>query len=284
MSKMYCSPTFKKQSAEFRNFVAQVTQSYPIRGMVNANTGKGTMVTERIQSLKKHIDDFEWLYDRLADYRSRHVLYGILAHWITYKPALIRRIQENMFADYFDLDVMPLHDHEVVADLGMYIGDTAVAYHNTIGKHKMWYGYEVDARNVPKALANVANIPNVEVRQKAVSDQEGFLYMSAHSDSASNIVGKGDVRVPAVTLDNDIEEELTLIKMDIEGSEQAALRGSIRHIQNEKPKLAICTYHGNFDIWQIPRLIDSIRGDYKFYMRYNGRDLMIPREYVLIAI
>ena len=275
---------FKKQSKEFRQFVAKVTHGYPIRGVVDAETGKGTMVSERVECLKKHMDEFEWLYNRLADYRSRCVLYGILAHWITYNPRLIKKIQEPLFADYFDLDIMPLHDQEVIVDLGMYIGDTVVAYRNVCKTHKKWYCYEVDARNIPIAQKNLRGIPNVEIRQKAVCDHDGYVYMSLHADSSSNIVGKGEVRVPAVTLDEDIKEPVTLIKMDIEGSEQAALRGSIQHIKNEKPKLAICTYHGNYDIWQIPRLIDSIRGDYKFYMRYNGTDCAIPREYVLIAI
>lgn len=275
---------FKKQSTDFRNFVSKVTHGYPIRGMIDAESGRGTMVSERVQCLKEHIGDFEWLYNRLADYRSRGVLYGILAHWITYEPVLIKKIQENLFADYFDLDIMPLTDQEVIVDLGMYVGDTTIAYHKVCKHHKKWYGYEVDGRNIPKAKENVKGIPNVEIRQKAVSDRDGYIFMSAHQDSSSNVVGKGDIRVPTVTLDTDIQEEVTLIKMDIEGSEQSALRGSVRHILNEKPKLAICTYHGNYDIWQIPRLIDSIRGDYKFYMRYNGTDLAIPREYVLIAI
>ena len=48
--------------------------------------------------------------------------------------------------------------------------------------------------------------------------------------------------------------------------------GAARHITKEKPKLAICTYHNNYDIWQIPRMLREMNPNYKLYMRYNGID------------
>ena len=53
-------------------------------------------------------------------------------------------------------------------------------------------------------------------------------------------------------LDNDIKEEVTIIKSDIEGSEVKALIGARGHIINEHPKLLISIYHSNDDVWQIP--------------------------------
>ncbi len=37
-----------------------------------------------------------------------------------------------------------------------------------------------------------------------------------------------------------------------------ALLGAKRHIQEDFPKLAICTYHIVSDMWEIPQLIESI--------------------------
>lgn len=71
--------------------------------------------------------------------------------------------------------------------------------------------------------------------------------------------------------------------MDIEGAELDALKGSERHIKEERPKLAICTYHHYRDLWEIPRLIASYRDDYQFYMRYHGNNPM-PMEFYLLAI
>lgn len=71
--------------------------------------------------------------------------------------------------------------------------------------------------------------------------------------------------------------------MDIEGGEQDALKGCKRHILEEKPKLLICVYHNNHDIFEIPKLISSIRSDYKFYLRTNGNQWG-PSETVLFAL
>ena len=98
------------------------------------------------------------------------------------------------------------------------------------------------------------------------------------------MVADGNVRIEVVSLDEDIKEPITIIKMDIEGAEKAALRGAYHHIKNEKPRLLISSYHMPEDIFEIPKLIHSIRDDYKFYMRFNGHNGLWPCDYVLFAI
>ena len=88
-----------------------------------------------------------------------------------------------------------------------------------------------------------------------------------------------------MTLDEDISESVTFIKMDIEGSELDAIEGAVEHIRKDKPKLAICTYHNNHHIWEIPRRLKEINPDYKLYMRYNGGwDSFSVAEFVTFAI
>ena len=100
--------------------------------------------------------------------------------------------------------------------------------------------------------------------------------------STGRVVEHGDDAIEVVRIDDDISEAITFIKMDIEGGEQDALRGCQRQIQENHPHLAICTYHGNEDIYAIPRLIDEIAPGYKFYMRHHGGNL-IPTEYSVLA-
>lgn len=64
-----------------------------------------------------------------------------------------------------------------------------------------------------------------------------------------------------------------------------ALLGAKKHIRNDSPKLAICTYHIISDIWEIPKLIFSTNQNYKFYIRHymktqNWETVLyaIPRE------
>ena len=79
-------------------------------------------------------------------------------------------------------------------------------------------------------------------------------------------------------------EKITFIKMDIEGAEKDAIKGAKNHIKNEKPKLLVSAYHIPEDIFAIPKLIDDIREDYKFYMRYNGYCAIWPCDYILFAV
>lgn len=132
---------------------------------------------------------------------------------------------------------------------------------------------------------NLAEYPDIEIRNKGVGDKNSVGYLVKLSDSSCNKITEYNTgqKVEVVCLDEDIEEKITLIKMDIEGAEQDALRGSIRHIQEESPKLLVSVYHNNEDIWKIPRMITDMDSDYQLYLRSNGKQWG-PAEIVLLAI
>lgn len=273
------------------------------------------VLENRAASLKEHRDDYLWLYGRLADYRSKRVLYAILANWFELDLKHLAQVKEP-YVDYFDTDIFPDNHDDVLADVGAYIGDTVKAYVETYGAdYKRIYCYEVTPETTELLERNTASLENIEIRQKAVSDGPGFITLDANSQDASanrtdgRIGGGGisdvstdggsdggadgctngsadggseQIKVETVTLDDDISEPLTFIKMDIEGMEQAALRGCENQIRANHPKLAICTYHNYEDIWKIPRMIDAMDPSYQFYMRHYGGNL-IPTEFVLLA-
>ena len=75
--------------------------------------------------------------------------------------------------------------------------------------------------------------------------------------------------IETVILDDFLHgERVTFIKMDIEGAELDALRGASRIIKEQKPKLAISIYHRLEDIIEIPKLIISLRPDYRLYVNH----------------
>jgi hypothetical protein len=70
------------------------------------------------------------------------------------------------------------------------------------------------------------------------------------------------------TIDEEIKEPLSMIKMDLEGWELNALRGARRRIGQDHPKLAVAVYHCASDFWRIPEFVLGVRGDYTIYLRH----------------
>jgi hypothetical protein len=59
----------------------------------------------------------------------------------------------------------------------------------------------------------------------------------------------------------------TFVKMDIEGCELEALQGMRETIKRSHPILAVCLEHRQEDIWTVPLYLQSLAGDYRFFLR-----------------
>lgn len=219
-----------------------------------------------------NIEQYRSTYELLEDEASKKVLMGTLVSRLT---GNYRYLEDLASANpqYFDSDIIKTYSNEVLVDAGGYTGDTAEALLETAaakGKVKKIHLYEPSRDNIEQAKKNLSKF-NVEVvfHQSGVSDKRGSFSV-ADSGAGSPIVAdmRGMHSVDIVTLDEDIEEKTTFIKMDIEGSEKAALLGCRRHILEDIPKLAICVYHKLNDVWWVPQYIKNLNPNYKFYLRY----------------
>ncbi len=263
--------------------------SYGYWGRLDADNDIYEEIERKADTLCRHVDDFVWLYDRLADFRSKKTLYSILNNWYRYDFTTTTQSREYMFDDYFDLDVVKCGENEVIADLGAFIGDTVLSYINNYGdSYKKIYCYEITPDVFVMLKENLSGLRDIHFRMKGVSDKAGKMSVSSNeaSSSANRLSSSegpdgGDIIV--TTLDEDIDEPLTLIKADIEGFEQKALLGARRHIAEDHPKLLISVYHNNEDLWKIPKMIDEMADGYDFYLRYKGSPIY-PTEITLIAV
>lgn len=255
-------------------------------GILDIKNGKYDVIYDRIKSLVENREDFIWLYQKLGDYRSKLVLVNTLYNWISFDPTYIRDMHEGNFKDYYDLDLLFCDENEVLVDIGAYTGDSALDYIKTYRKYKKIYCYEITPESVERMKDNLAEYENIQIVNKGLGSKSGKMYLQtcAQDSSTNGLDGSGNgIEIEVATLDEDVKEKVTLIKMDIEGAEQDALRGCISHIKEERPRLLICVYHNNRDIFEIPRMIDGMRDDYKFYLRSNGMQ-WAPAELVLFAL
>ena len=266
--------------------MAEHFAKYPFWGALDIKNKVYDALKNRARVIRKHHDDFVWLYERLADEHSKNVLIGILSNWVFIDSKTIRKYKELEHPEYFDPDVFPRRPDEVFVDVGAYTGDSAISFINTYQSYKRVYCYEITPASFQEMQKNLAGLPNIDLRQKAAGSAAGTMYLEENFDgeaSGNMVQRQGEIAVEVVRLDEDITEPVTFIKMDIEGAEQDALRGCEGLIRKYHPKLAICTYHGYEDIFAIPRLIDEIEPGYTFYMRHHSGNL-VPTEFSLLAV
>ncbi len=267
-------------------------KNYPYWGKLSLEDKQYELIHQRAIQLKEHMEDFIWLYQKVEDSTSRKILCNVLNHWITFDSRCLSEIQERKYSQYFDRDIIQCDSQEVFVDIGAYNGDTLIDYmHNFQSYHKI-YCYEMDQKNLNDLQIVAGHFGNIEVRNNVVGDRHGEIVTINENErsESSRIYDENESNknlafnnVKMVSIDEDICEEISFLKMDVEGAERFVLNGAKRHISSEKPKLAVCIYHGNEDLWKIPRLIDSLNDNYKFYIRYYGGNLY-PNEIVLYAV
>lgn len=278
---------YKRLNQNIKNSLENYFEKFPYWGSLNESKEDFEHMRLIADSLKDHLDDFIHLYSKLGDYRSKLVLYSIMSNWYQYDFKMLNRSIEKSYGHYFDLDLIEPNSEEVIVDLGAYTGDTILDYIYTYGENKYQkiYTYDITEESLIKLKENVSRYPNIIVKKRAITDKTGITYIkkSEVDNSANMTMDHGDDEVLETTLDDEVKEKITMIKMDIEGGEQKALRGAEEHIKKEHPKLLISVYHNVRDIFEIPKMIEQMDSSYQFYLRNHGGGVY-PTEIVLIAI
>ncbi len=279
--------SFDKVPMETKKSIEVFFNKFNYWGKIDLENNNYEALYEKATTLKENIEQFNWLYLKLKDYKSKKLLYGILNNWFCYDFNTIKPCLGTPYKHYFDLDIIPHCDNEVVVDLGAYTGDTILDYIDTYGEssYNKIYCYDITDEVFIYLKNNLSKYKNIIYQKKAISDKIGNLYLEANSSSisANRVCEEGDILLDSTTLDEDIKEEVSMIKMDIEGHEKKALLGSINHIKNDKPKLLISVYHNNDHLWELPKLINDINPNYDYYLRCYG-NCIYPTEIVLFAI
>lgn len=278
----------KKEQKQNYESTVNYYNKYQLWGRIDPEKGVYELVDNRAHAFTEHTSDFEWLYTRLGDNRSKKILCNILTYWLTSDWGQIEAIVDHTFSQYFDMDLVTCGPDEVFVDIGAYIGDTLADYENTFGRDccKRYYCYEILPSNVRKIqeLVDRNGLRNIVVCGRGAGEKADEMFTTdVDMSSVGQLDEKGSIRVPVVAIDEDIKEPVTFIKMDIEGAEEGALRGCLETIKRCHPKLSLSAYHNHKDMWKLARMIDQADPTYHFFLRYYGGNLT-PTEYLLYAI
>ena len=209
-----------------------------------------------------------------CDANSIDVFLKILKTHILRIPQIIPH--EEAEEQYFPLDLFKESDYQHMIHCGAYHGETVLALNRLLGKTNELFCIEASIENLSILLKNILPLKENIAESLifipcAISDKNttiGFQNGGVVSRSCVN----GPMQIHAVTLDSlFVNFSPSIITMDIEGSEEAALRGAERLIKRFKPKLAISVYHHPAHLWRIPLLLQQFNPDYQFVLRnYTG--------------
>ena len=178
----------------------------------------------------------------------------------------------NNNQQYFDSDIVKRGDEEIFLDCGSCDGITSIGFERWAGssakKIIALEPFDDAFRMVQENLKD--SKCEIELHKVAAWNKETELKFKSDSNLGSTaICSTGDITVKAQKIDDILNgQKITFLKMDIEGSELAALQGAENTIRLYKPKLAICIYHKPEDIIDIPYYIYSLQQGYKFYIRH----------------
>jgi FkbM family methyltransferase len=170
---------------------------------------------------------------------------------------------------------------DIALDLGACLGDTALAYAIVCGEEGQTYSF--DPLPVHKIIfnENMKKNPSVSSRvkfvEKAVYEKSDEFVSFMEAGAGSKYDSGGLLKVKTIAVDDFVKEEglprVDFIKMDIEGSELSALRGSYDTLRRFYPKLAISIYHRPEDLYEIIEFIASLECGYEMFIeQYTAHD------------
>lgn len=169
-----------------------------------------------------------------------------------------------------------LEDKEFIVDCGAFIGDTLEDLVNVIGYENFssYDCYELDNSNFESLKENIQKFSDkvnsrIYLHQCGVgSKAEDIAYSFNQGGTCIGINGEMQGRI--VTLDKEFEsKKISFLKMDIEGSEQDALKGAEKIVKRDKPMCAICVYHTIKAFWEIPSILNKYVPEYNFILRHH---------------
>ena len=247
-----------------------------------------------------NINNYQKAYDLLEDNLSKEIFIAHINSRIAGDYSDISQYDSKLKYGY-DFEIMHIGKNEIFVDCGAFDGDTILEFFDyTAGEYNKVIAFEPDEENAQKLIKKTNEYNNIYVITKGVSNVNEVKKFYNDGSLYSNFVDTGlwgektrrDIyndtdnytSIPVCRMDDEIiNEGVTVIKMDIEGSELNALQGAEEIIKTNHPKLAICIYHKSEDLFSCINYIHSIVGEnvYKYYIRHHSDNIT---ETILYAV
>ncbi len=256
--------TFAVHDEKTMNFIKEVSESFELYSPTMSVVDGAPFTYE---FFLENEENFRKAYNLLADEKSKEDYLNILRYKISGDTRYLFASHSEKMRVYSE--ILCLGENETIVDLGAYDGDTIREFAEaTGGQYNKIIAFEPDSKNFRKLTEKTSHMENIERHNLGAWDKKETLYFAKKGGRNSRTDESG-VPVEFDSVDNVVNEEITLLKMDIEGAEMKALDGARHTIEKYSPKLYVCAYHRNEDMFALILKINELSADYKIYFRQH---------------
>jgi FkbM family methyltransferase len=191
----------------------------------------------------------------------------------------------NLWEQYLPEDLATPPKNLRMVDLGACQGENLEYFIKSGRTFELCIMLEPDEENLQILRTRVRSLglKDLIILQLAAWSSTEILNFDFTANGSSSISDQNNGMVFGIVLDDLLKmTPINYIKMDIEGAELAALKGSEKIIKRDLPHLAISVYHKPSDLWEIGLYLSSTyESKYKFFIRNYGHQTF---DTVLYAI
>ncbi len=214
-----------------------------------------------------------WLRGILEDPLSLRTLDSIVAFRYSFDLDFMTWFAFKTDEQYFEM-FLKRGDEEIFVDGGGFDGKTSEQFVLAVHGYDKIYFFEPSIEMLNIAKERLSQYPRIKFAQKCLYDRKAMLTFDATKGSTSSISSLGNDIVEAVCLDDIITDKISFVKLDIEGSEVEALKGSEKTIVKYRPKIAVAVYHNQEHFWKIPEYLLSLDKTYKVHLRHYTEGIL----------
>ncbi len=220
-----------------------------------------------------HQAELEAARSLLADDESRRIFDHVIAYKLTGDISYLFSAESNKEEVYREL--LRADDIRSALDLGAYNGDTIRELQAYAPNLQSVYAMEPDRRNYRKLCEFaelVGDALSIRTVQAAAWSEQTTLRFGDEGNRNASLSATGNAtritEISALPPDRFLAGEcVDYVKYDVEGAEHEAILGTKETILAHRPKLLVSAYHRSEDLYALPLLINSLRPDYRLYLR-----------------
>lgn len=227
------------------------------------------------EHLAQHKDEIEELYNMEDAHTARYldIIFQLRekAEDDLYTREFYRGTGENL-AYFCDPELAPKGDVTLI-DVGAFQGESIEPVRKMYGERlKKCLAFEPDQHSFPNLKLYVEDNHMEDIvdiypyalgeEDKTIRFKTSGMMTTVSEEGTDQLEQRKFDDLPGVELVGDV-----MVKMDIEGAEMGALAGMEQMIREQHPYLAICLYHKETDLYDVPKYLSTLYPGYRFYLR-----------------